>query len=115
MSDEYTINLYFDRRLTEEERTKVETRLSTAFFKDTIDEEHNSLLDFQTEEDIKTNRTPTYEEALQTYLADERLEGVSLEWEPENNEAEAMFSGWDCCYSAVKKEAKKIMREVNKK
>ena len=117
MSDEYTVNLYFSRSLNKEEKETVDKRLQTAYFKDSIDEDHVSLWDYELSEFDEQGqlilfphkKEPTFEEALQSYLNDATDLGV--EWEDADDESTVYFSGWSCCYNAVKKEAKRIMKE----
>ena len=112
MSDEYTVNLYFDKPLTKEQMDEVDKRLTRAYFKDSIDEDHTSLRDEQTPEEEKANIVPDFETAFKRYFEEN---GGIVEGNEDGTEAEAYFSGWECCRDAVKKEAKKIMKEVNQK
>ena len=75
LSDDYTVNLYFNRCLSKEEKATVEKRLQVAYFKESIDEDHVSLWDFEPSEYDEQGhlilfphkKEPTFEEALHLY------------------------------------------------
>ena len=108
MSDNYTVDLYFDTPLNEGQRKKVEERLNRVYFKDSIDEDHVSLADFQEEDEEMKNLIPDFETAFQRF---NNSNPIICEWSEDFREATVFFSGWECCKDAVKKEARKIMRE----
>jgi len=117
MSDEYIINLYFDKPLTDTQVDEIENRLNTAYFTDEIKEEHCYLEDQQTQEEEKQGIVPTLEQYIQRSLETAKTDGfarqVGLEVNTDKTEVDAFFTGWDCCRSTVKAEAKRIMREFN--
>lgn len=115
MSDHYTVDLYFNRQITDEEVNVISKRLNRAYYKDSIDEEHTYLQDEQTEEEEQKGIIPDFDISFERYYNDNstwaRLVGVELS--DDGDEVTASFTGWECCRDAVKAEAKKIMKEIN--